>query len=92
MTWEEKRTLWERVMGIRTDSGETGSLFEDGGICDRLYEQISIAQHRLLDQLGVSESRDIDEILNLEDKICMYVAIRMFDHEVEYAKKTEERP
>ena len=87
MTWEEKRTLWEKVMGIRTDSGKTGSLFEDGGICDRLYERISAAQHRLLDRLGLQESRDLDEILSLEDEISMHVAIRMFDYGVEYAKK-----
>lgn len=89
MTWEEKRVLWEKVMGMRTDSGEAGSLFEPGGTCGRLYERVSAAQHRLLDQLGVSESKDMGEILNLEDKICMHVAIRMFDYGVEYAKKTE---
>lgn len=87
MTWEEKRILWEKVMGMRTDSGEAGSLFEPGGVCDRLYEQISAAQHRLLDRLGVSESRDMDEILNLEDKICMHVAIHMFEYGMEYTKQ-----
>ena len=87
MTWEEKRTLWEKVMGMRTDSGEFGSLFEPGGTCERLYERVSAAQHRLLDRLGAQESRDMDELLSLEDEICMHAAIRMFDYGVEYAKK-----
>lgn len=85
MTWEEKRVLWEKVMGLRTDSGAAGSLFEPGGTCEGLYERISAAQHRLLDRLGVQESRDIDEILALEDEICMHVAVRMFDYGAEYA-------
>lgn len=89
MTWEEKRVLWEKVMGIRTDSGKFGSLFEPGGICERLYERISAAQHRLLDQLGAQESRDMDEILNLEDEICMHVAIRMFDYGANWGKYDE---
>ena len=86
MTWEEKRILWEKVMGLRTDSGEAGSLFESGGTCDRLYERLSIAQHRLLDRLGVAECHDMDEILSLEDEICMHVAIRMFDYGAEYMR------
>lgn len=82
----EKRILWEKLMGMRTDNGGIDDLFADGGVCDRLYERISAAQHRLLDRLGVQECRDMDEILNLEDEICMHVATRMFDYGVEYGQ------
>lgn len=87
MTWEEKRVLWEKVMDLRTDSGAEGSLFSPGGACEHLYERISAAQHRLLGRLGVQENRDIDEILALEDEICLHVAVRMFDYGVKYAQQ-----
>lgn len=89
MTWEEKRTLWEKVMGLRTDSGEVENLFGDGKVCGLLYERVSAAQHRLLDLLGVPESRDMDELLSCEDEICMHVAIRMFDYGANLGKQVE---
>lgn len=86
MTLEEKRTLWEKVMGLRTDTGEIENLFQDGAVCDPLYERVSAAQRRLLDQLGAEENRDLDEILSCEDRICMHIAIRMFDYGMEYGR------
>lgn len=87
MPWEEKRILWEKIMGIRVRSDETEDLFEEGKPCDVLYERIFDAKQRILSELGLEECRDMEEILNCEDSICMHVAIRMFDYGVEYASK-----
>ena len=87
MSLEEKKILWEKVMGIRTRDGEIEDLFEEGKPCDVLYERLFEAKERILLKLGLDECRDMEEILCCEDEICMYVALRMFDYGVEYASR-----
>lgn len=89
MSLEEKKALWEKVMGIRTHDGKIEDLFEEGKPCDILHGRLFDAKERILSKLGLDECRDMEEILCCEDEICMRVAVRMFDYGVEYTRKKQ---
>ncbi len=83
MTQQEKIDLWEKVMGMRTDEGDVDNLFMQGEPCDKLYERISDAEHRLMGMLNVEENDEIDEIFACWMETCKLVSLRMFDYGME---------
>ena len=87
MTRKEKVDLFEKVYGLRTDNGEIEDLFADGSVCSQLFEQAFKAELRILAQLGVQESRDINEIYCCMNEICEHVSIRMFEYGQEMADR-----
>ena len=80
MTREEKIDLWEKTMGLKTDTDNVENLFDVGKPCNKLAERIYEARRRLLKELCATENRDLDEILICEEDICMLVSLRMYDY------------
>lgn len=86
MTREDKIDLWERVMGECAENGEIENLFEDGKLCDLLWQKIYAAEQRICTKAGVEECRELNEIFHCWNEICMHVALRMYDYGAEFGK------
>ena len=56
------------------------NLFADGKPCDKLYEQVQAACHRICRRLSIQaeDDPDLTEILNLTDRICQQVGYEMY--------------
>lgn len=86
MTYKKKVELWEKVMGQWVDSGGIENLFEEGRRCDELWKEAFENMEKILDQLGVEECKELENIYSCMNEICKLVSIRMFDYGTEYAE------
>ena len=84
---DPRAELWEMVMGLRpTEGRDINNLFDirtHGGPCILLYERIADARQRILNRLCAEDDSDIDVILDCEERICLLVALQMYQYGTE---------
>ena len=81
--------VYDLVNGVRIrkpDDPDVESLFTDGQVCERLYNEVYEANLRLCERLGVEEDRDVEVLINSLLKICERVGKRMYRYGAKYGR------
>ena len=75
--------IYNRLLGhtlLEIQAYDVDDLFEEGGRCDGLYQEIYEANLRLCQRLGVEEDRDVQTIIDAFWEITKLVGEKMYHH------------
>lgn len=97
MEEDRKERIYNLMCGyydLDTFSAKEGMLvkneFEDGSDCQKLLEEIYVARLRLLERLNTEEDKDILEIVEGYEKLCRFLAYKMYEYGTLFAVINEE--